>query len=82
MESQDPNFEKKKEFEKLITRQILRAKKIRWYKQQDLEQIEKEIILTQINELICVTPSPNDDDVMMDLNFGNRGGNQLNQKDQ
>ena len=45
MDSTDPKYDQKAMFEKELNKQILRARKIRWFKQQELEQIEREIIL-------------------------------------
>ena len=54
MKASDPKFPHKATFEKEINKQILRARKIRWFKEQELEQIEKEVILHELRSLLRV----------------------------
>lgn len=49
---ENADTEQKRQFEKQIGRQILRAKKIRWYKQQELKRTEREVIVAQLEELL------------------------------
>lgn len=48
MPQQDPKYKYKATFEKEISNQILRAKKIKWFKEQELQQTEREIILEEL----------------------------------
>jgi tetratricopeptide (TPR) repeat protein len=47
MDSSDPKFDQKKSFERQLAKQILRAKKIKWFKKKILEKEEKQAILLQ-----------------------------------
>ena len=44
----DARYSQKAVFEKQISKQILKAKKIRWFKQKEVERTDREIILSQL----------------------------------
>lgn len=54
MKSSDPKYPHKATFEKEINKQILRARKIRWFKEQELDQIEKNVILQELHSVLKV----------------------------
>ena len=54
----DKNFDKKDLFAREIANQILRAKKIRWFKQFEIEQQENQLILDEMSRLMEEDSSP------------------------
>ena len=58
MDEGDKNYYHKDSYAKEIGKQIYRAKKIRWFKQKDLEKAERSMILDQLeNELELNQPN-------------------------
>lgn len=57
MPSSDPKYKYKQTFEKEISNQILRGKKIKWFKEQVLEQTEREIMLEQLKYSLKIEDS-------------------------
>lgn len=58
MSEDDPKYAHKKTFEKEINKQILRARKIKWFKQEELMQREKEVILHELSSLLRLDETP------------------------
>ena len=82
---QDSKYGQKANFEKQISKQILKAKKIKWYKEQQIQQTEQEIILAQLKENLTVSEediSTIDTDEMIDSGTtpGDQDSRQVNLK--
>ena len=51
MDEYDRNYSSREELAKEIGRQILRGKKVKWFKEKVIEQNDREVILTQLETL-------------------------------
>lgn len=62
LEEGDKNYHHREQYAKEIGKQLLRAKKIKWYKRMELEKAERQMIMDQLlSELDMLEPNRNAD---------------------
>lgn len=75
MDEYDRNFDSREELATAIGRQILRAKKVKWFKEKEIEQNDREVILSQLETLFGLNPEAEfEEDKFEDLSDKNTPG--------